>query len=447
MKRTRRLWIVAIVAAAAIVGVPMLVLASGGSGRPHAPAGSTAPVPVSATTFPLGDAARARIGIWGHGSWCWFQDPRAVHVDSPYDATFVGWIDWAGRVTVGAYAPSTGAMRTHVLARLYHDDHGAPAILVEPDKRLTVFYSGHNGAEMDYRTTLRPEDISAWGPVGRVPSGLHGRLGFTYPNPVMLPAEGNKLYLFWRGSQWGSDYATRTSDGSWSPARHLIEVQGQRPYVKVDSNGSDTIGLAFTNGHPRNVLTNVYYAAYRAGALWHADGSRIARLVGRAIRPREADLVYDAHASGAPSWVWDVALGSGQHPVIVYATFPTRRNHAYWYARWTGRRWRSHFLTFAGPSISPGTIEYEYSGGIALDHANPATVYLSREARGHYQIERWSTPDGGISWRHAVIVRNRKDNVRPVVPRGWTSGPMGLLWLRGDYRSYTTYRTSIAFAR
>jgi len=31
--------------------------------------------------------------------------------------------------------------------------------------------------------------------------------------------------------------------------------------VKVPDNGSDTIALTFTNGHPCNVLTSVYYAA------------------------------------------------------------------------------------------------------------------------------------------------------------------------------------------
>jgi hypothetical protein len=33
------------------------------------------------------------------------------------------------------------------------------------------------------------------------------------------------------------------------------------------------------------------------------------------------------------------------------------------------------------------------------------------------------------------------------VPRGWDRGPMSLLWLRGDYGSYTTYRTSVDYLR
>jgi hypothetical protein len=387
-------------------------------------------------------------GTWGRGSWCWFGDPRAVSVVGQYDQTFVGWIDWRGGIHVGAYDPAFGVSRSSTVGYLFHDDHGSPAIFVEPDKRITVFWSGHNGQTMYYRSTLRPEDTSAWGPVQRVPSRLRGGLGFTYPNPVLLPAENNKLYLFWRGAAWSADYSTRTLDGRWSSARELIRNPGQRPYVKVDGNGSDTIALAFTDGHPRNVLTSIYYAAYRSGWLWTAGGRRIARIGKRPIAPAQADIVYDAKATRVPSWVWDVALGSDGHPVIVYATFPSTTDHAYWYARWNGRRWVSHFLTFAGPSISPRTIEFEYSGGITLDHGDPSIVYLSRKVGRAFRIERWVTGNGGYGWRHEVVVRGGAvDNVRPVVPRGSDGGPMSLLWLRGVYGSYTGYRTWVDYLR
>ena len=46
-------------------------------------------------------AAHAQIVTWAQGSWSWFGDPRAVQVGG---ATFVGWIDWSGRVTVGEVA-------------------------------------------------------------------------------------------------------------------------------------------------------------------------------------------------------------------------------------------------------------------------------------------------------------------------------------------------------
>jgi hypothetical protein len=310
-----------------------------------------------------------------------------------------------------------------------------------------VFWSGHNGSEMHYRSTLRPEDISVWGPTRTVESRRFGGRGFTYPNPVSLSAEHNRLYLFWRGEDWSQDFATRSLHGRWSQSRRLIADPGERPYVKVDSNGRNAIALAFTDGHPRETKTSIYYVAYRHGALWTAAGRRLASLAQAPIVPRRAQLVYDARATHVSAWVWDVALGRDGHPVIVYATFPSPTNHAYWYARWDGRRWVSHFLTFAGGSISPGTIEQQYSGGITLDHAHPSTLFLSRRVAGQFEIERWKTPSTGYSWQHSTVVRNRTDNVRPVVPRGWTGGPAGLLWLRGHYGSYTTYQTSVAYVR
>ena len=151
--------------------------------------------------------------------------------------------------------------------------------------------------------------------------------------------------------------------------------------MKLASNGTNTIALAFTNGHPRNTVTNIYYAAYRDGSLWTAGGRRIASIDDGPISPQRADLVYDADKTGIRSWVWDVALDSAGRPVIVYATFPSPSRHVYWYATWTGRRWISHRMTVGGPTISPQTIEKQYSGGLALDHADPSIVYLSRKVR------------------------------------------------------------------
>lgn len=390
---------------------------------------------------------RSRV-LWAPGSWCWFGDPRAVSVSTPQDETYVGWIDWRGRITVGAYEPGAGVIKSRVVGYLPVDDHGSPALLVEPDNQLTVFWSGHDGPRMKYRTTLRPGDISAWGPVREVHARIGGKRGFTYPNPVILPAEHDRLYLFWRGADWSSDYATRSIEGRWSPERRLISVPGQRPYVKIDSNGSDTIAFAFTDGHPRERTTSIYYAAYRNGSLWTAGGRRIARLSATPIAAQQADRVYNGQAAGISGWVWDVAFNQRQRPVIVYATFPSSRRHLYWYARYDGHRWVSHFLTVGGPTISPGTIETEYSGGIALDHSDPSVVYLSRQVAGWFEIERWTTEDGGYHWHHSTVVRTPgADDLRPVVPRGAAPGSIRLLWLQGHYGSYTHYRTRIAFLR
>src|SRR5581483_11347896 len=102
--------------------------------------------------------ARPRIGILGQGSWCWFADPRAVRVTGPDDHTFVAWIDWRGAIVIADYDATLGSIRTHVIGYQARDDHSSPSILVEPDKRLTVFWSGHDGPKLKFRSTLRPAD-------------------------------------------------------------------------------------------------------------------------------------------------------------------------------------------------------------------------------------------------------------------------------------------------
>ncbi len=412
--------------------------------------GITALLAFAAAFAEWGTSARAsgpsaRIAVLSPGSWCWFGDPRAIAIPGTGQIV-VGWISPTGAVTVASYDSRRGVMLTRVVGHLYPDDHSSPALLLEPDERITVFFSGHNGAEMHFRTTLRPGDISSWGPSQVVPSRTYGDRGFTYPNPVSLSTERNRMYLFWRGEDWSADFTTREPGGQWTRVHRLIADHGQRPYVKVDSNGRDAIGFAYTNGHPRETLASVYYVNYHHGALWTAGGRRIRSLARAPISPQQGQLVYDARKTHVSAWVWDVAIGTGQ-PVIVYATFPKPNSHQYWYARWNGTRWVSHFLTDGGPSISPGTIEQQYSGGLAIDHSHPATLFLSRKVDGHFRIEKWTTTDHGHTWQHTVVAANGADNVRPVVPRGWRHGPMGLLWLRGRYRSYTTYGTSIAYLR
>jgi PKD repeat protein len=75
-------------------------------------------------------------------------------------------------------------------------------------------------------------------------------------------------------------------------------------------------------------------------------------------------------------------------------------------------------------------------------------VYLSRQtAEGIWDVETWSTPDGGDSWTsEPVTAGSGTKNVRPVSPRGMLpfSSDMSVLWMRGRYPYYLTYQTSIA---
>jgi hypothetical protein len=381
------------------------------------------------------------------GAWCWFADPRAVYHAGAHRRTYVGWVDARGSIQVASYDHDT-AIRTvtTVKASFQIDDHANPSLLVRPDGRLIVFWSAHLGGRMYYRRSLRAEDITAWEAERAVPTNTGGGIwGYTYPNPLQLSAEGNRIWLFWRGGNFNPTFSTSDDEVTWAPARTAVSVPGQRPYLKVAGNGVDTIHLAFTQGHPRDLVTNIYYARYRAGNVYRANGTLIEPLSAVPFTPAQADLVYNAAAhGGVRAWVHDVAYDAAGRPVVTFATFPTNTDHRYHYARWDGTRWIDHEIARAGGTMSRDANEPHYSGGITLDHENPGQVYLARQVNGIFEVELWRTSDGGHSWtRRPVTGSSARGNYRPISPRAQTGADLNVVWMRGGYPSFTQFQTGI----
>ena len=364
----------------------------------------------------------------GSGAWCWFADPRAIVWNG---RTLIGWIDGAGDVRVATLDGTT--VTTALLHRgLGVDDHNNPSLLVRADGRLQAFYSAHSGPEMYFRLS---GDGVRWDAEQRLGTNTPGTRGYTYPNPVQLAAEGGRFHLFWRGGDWNPAFSISADGLTWAPAQTLIRAPG-RPYVKVFSAGADAIHVAFTDGHPRETATSLYYARYTSGAWQRADGTAIA---GPPFAPRDADRIYDVARRGHHAWVHDVAVDADGHPRIVYAVFNSATDHRYRHARWTGTKWDDRQLVPAGPFFVEDGGEKQYSGGICFDHADANVVYLSRQVNGQFEVERRQTADGGLTWAtEPLTAHSAEKNVRPVVARG--GGP---LWMRGAYLNYTHYRTAI----
>ncbi len=379
------------------------------------------------------------------GAWSYFSDPRAVHIDGPCACTYTGWVDSLGDLGVSALDETAHSVKSFILMpRLQVDDHASPSLLVLPDGRLSVFWSGHQGRAIYTRTMTRPDDVRSFGPVRILPVRVPGDVLFTYTNPVLVPGEHNRIYLFWRSQFTHQAFATSDDLGlTWSPARVLLDEPGQRPYVKYDGRDG-SIAMAFTRSHPDESPTAVYYLSYRQGRYFRADGTSLGPLGRRPFRPDQAGVVGSTGLPGANAWVQDVALGADGRPVVVYVTAGRGQPHTYHYARYDGAQWVDTALADAGPSIDQTGSEPSYSGGIALDHNDPRVVYLARPEGLFFQVQRWVTLDGGTTFTYTVPVQELStDNLRPVVPRGGGTTTPGALWMAGSYRHYTDYATSI----
>ena len=414
-----------LVAAIALAGA--LLLAIGPA------AADTAPTPAPA---PLGT-----------GGWSYFSDPRAVQVSSPRKLLYAGWVTSLGSIVAGVFDPASQRVATMVLQdRLQNDDHANPSVLALPDGRVTYFWSGHNGVCMFYRTTTVPGDIHSFGPLRTLPVRPSGDRLYTYSNPMLLPGESNRLYLFWRSQYSHQAFATSDDLGQhWSPARVLLEEPGQRPYAKYDAKG-DTIAIAFTRSHPDEATTGIYYMSYWKNAFFRADGTAVGGMDDLPFAPAQTQLVVDPAVIGSSAWIQDVALGADARPVITYVT--TGNGHRYHYVRYDGAAWHDTLLTDAGPAITSGGREPSYSGGISLDHSDPTTAYLSRRVGDHNVVEKWHTADGGATFTSAAVTQDTSvDNLRPTVPLGLApDDPVRVLWMSGSYRYFTDYATTLAGA-
>jgi len=419
--------------------------------RPHA--GLAAFVTAVAALFATAPAAHAGQPItqtFGSGAWNWFADPRAVYYAGQRKASYAAWVNAKGDAMIGSYDHDTHVISTAVLRyNLGRDDHANPTLLVLPNGRLMAFYSSHGGKRIYYRKTKYPEDIASLERERRVPT-RSGRFGATYPQPIRLGRERGRIWLFWRGSDWQPAFATSADGRRWTTPRTVIQEtiphKRHRPYVKVASEGFDTIHFAFTEAHPGRYPTGIYYMKYQEGLFYTASGRTIGSLSTLPITPEQADQIYDPKVKGVRAWIYDVAADEHDLPVVVYDEILRHDDHRYRYARWTPYTgWQDHEIVPAGQAITntPGW----YSAGISLDHEDPRIVYLARKVDGQYEIERWKTDDGGTTWTHTAITsRSQEPNLRPVTPRGLPDNDV-VFWMRGDYPNYLKFRTALWMMR
>lgn len=336
-------------------------------------------------------------------------------------------------------------------AAMQIDDHDNPAVVVRAsDHRLLYFYSPHSGAAMYLSVSTNPEDISSFAARVDLATSLGKVTGFTYPNPVQLSGEANKLYLFYRDPPDGSTttmrYSTSTDGGAtWAAHTTLYEIAGRSSYWKVSDNGTNRIDIAVSDGHPMyDANVSIYHFYVSGGNCYKTDGTLIGVLGASVLSTSDMTLVYSG--ASITSWVWDVVY-DGTRPYVAFTTYPSTTDHRANWARWTGSAWSTHQVAALGTYIPTAVagggsvIEDYYSGGIVLLHSDP-TQCLVAIGSGSDRWDIWheATADNGSSWTPTQLTTSGK-NVRPVSVRNadpafqalYMAGPTG------DYASYTSY--------
>lgn len=384
------------------------------------------------------------------GAWCWFNDPRAIYHKGEKEQTYFGWINSVGDVVVASYNHETGEYVESTLIEKYEvDDHDNPAIFIRKDGHIIVWVSKHTSAPAHRFISSNAEDITSWNN-----DNYQFGVNVTYPYPFQVE---DQIYVFYRGLNWHPTVVISDDNGATvGEPQQVVTGGGDRPYARYCQDKTGAIHMAFTTGHPRQEANNkIYYACYKNGAFYKADGTFIKNYTGTStalnIDNNDAETVYPS--DNGKGWIWDITVDSANNPVMVYASFPSDTDHRYHYARWDGSNWVRTEIADAGkwfPQTPEGAGEPEpnYSGGIALDYDDPSVLYLSKQVKGVFEIFKYSTPDKGATWKEQAITWNSPSdivNVRPIVPRHHKKGFFEVVWMRGKYRYYQDYHTSLVY--
>ncbi len=398
----------------------------------------------------------------GRGAWTYFTDPRSVSDDH---TTFAGWITPGGWVNVSSYDWTTHKRKVAQLGpRLGKDDHNNPALVLRPDGRLTVFYSAHSGPglrgsatrRLYTRTTVKPGNISRWTRARTVSTNVGGGLGYTYPNPIALGR--SKIWLAWRGGNWFPTTSTGRR-GRWTSARNLLTARGhsrtrirgslpQRPYAKYARAAGGRVHMAYTDGHPYEDRTSLYYVSVNPArrTIQNVAGKTLARQ-GTALPVRSGTRVYSWRAHGV-AWVMDVADDGNGKPIIVYTAgwHPTSKI-AFRIARWTGKRWVDSFLAWAADAPRRKARGYGHrfiSGALTIDHNDPHRFFLSRGIGSRYRVEVWTANENYTKWERKMVSPPGLSCFRPTGSRGHDHRVV--LFLCGSHRGWRRFNSSVYMA-
>jgi hypothetical protein len=409
--------------------------------------------------------------LFNDAIWTWFSDPRAVVYNGHI---YAGFVRGKGNVTIAKINLTTGVRTSYTPAVAFQvDDHNNPVITFTSNGRLAIFYSKHNdAANVRMRISTNPEDITAWSAEFNVPdvTATGTDHGTTYCNPVVLADEANRLYVFFRGSNWYpvvvySDDWDTAGTPTWSTPRDLFNGAGagQRPYLKYASDDAGKIHFLANAGAGDEVAAgacHLYHWYYDAGdGNFHtSDGTVIRSLASLAttgvLTPSEVTKVYDAtsHSGGGngDSLPWSMELDGSGNPVVAYTVFQTIDDNDYHYARWDGSAWQRHTILSGQGSLygAGNTAQDRYVGGLCVDPRDTSRLWLANDSSGQWEIEKWVTSDGGANWTTtAVTSGSSTKNARPFCPRNWSTGAPEAVWWRGasgaangGYVSYTSFK-------
>ncbi|WP_298530582.1 glycoside hydrolase family 88 protein [uncultured Algibacter sp.] len=398
------------------------------------------------------------------GGWCWYQDPRAIISNGKL--LISGLSGQSGDVRLGVYdlenEKNDSALVLH--EKFQRDDHDVPALYQRPDKSVLAVWAKHGDEKIHHYNISTSNDYLKWGIPKQYHHEYNDTRGVTYTNLYYLKNE-NRLYNFFRsGLTFNPSFITSEDYGkTWGNSTHFItsDIGGrQRPYARYSQIDENTIGVSYTDGHPRNYGNNLFYVEYKNNAFYKVDGTKIKDISKGSLRASEGEKLYSGSGTkeksiineSVPNSAWTCAMAkdANDNPHVGYSLYLNDKDHRYRIASWDGEKWNDREIAYAGKYLYK--VESSYTGLMAFDPDNPTKVYISTDVNPStgedlggvheiYEATITSNDDiNTIKWK-AITSNSNYRNIRPIIVTD--EGYKVLLWLNGPWHSYVDYSSDV----
>lgn len=367
----------------------------------------------------------------------WLNQPSAIYYGGVHHRTYLGWVDNAGRVMVGAYDHDTAQFLPAVQVHQWpvSDDHAAPAIHViqhGPDAgKIFLAYSLHNSV-LYSRKSANAENISSWAPEKAITTRKS-----TYPK--LAETSNGTMYVMFRGdalpplSGQSQGVLKSSTDGgnTWSADTDVVNFGAQMiTYPGSLRSFGNRLHILF-NVPPLGGTTRTVYHAWRdeAGVWRRASGQALTLPITAASMPPIytgpegrnlvlGDLRLDL--LGRPIATF---LTSGAYTSTFGAACPAYR------ARFTGSYWQVKAV--------PSAVQVYYPAGLTIDPNDTNRLVSVVRFNGQYELRSYTTVNDGTTWTPTTLVRQSQAMTRPLFVENGVFG-FRLTWL--DVTRYVTYR-------
>jgi hypothetical protein len=397
-----------------------------------------------------------------NGTWCWFQDERAV-IDTGKNKLVVGSVSNGGNTEAVIYDISEKKVVSKTnLGRLTVDDHNAPGFLVLPNGQYLAIFADHydkyNSHYCIYNgTSWTKEKKFDW---TKIPGGTNYTIA--YSNIYYLSDE-KQIYNFARANNRSPNFIlSRDSGQTWTFGGQLSTDPSNsynKGYYKYWGNGKDRIDFSCTEQHPRDYTTSIYHGYIKGGKSYNSQGvvadsnifdAKNLPTCSRFTKVFDNGTTVNGAVMGR-CWESDMQVYEDSTIAILFKARAnnSETDHRNFYSRYDGKEWKTTYIGKAGTKMYAA--EEDYTGLGALCPNDPNTIYLSspfnpgddNSKGGKREIWKGVTEDHGATWKWTAVTANSsKDNFRPIVP-AWNKDNTALLWWRGTYTAAQKFNAAV----